>query len=322
VTETPRLRPEPTLSTRPLVVSRAGRIVRSGRTRRRLASADGYPALPPRLAHAGRDSPSSPPVFVLSAGWRSGSTALQRLIISGGAAFIWGEPYPTSRLLPRLQRIAVEVGIIDGQPDRVLSGTDLSAEMSDSWVATTNPPASAIMGGIRAMLQETYWDPLRETGFTSWGAKEVVATPEQIRLLAHAFPEAYFVCVVRKPTAAYRSFRRFVVSGVTTRPGGAVRLRWVKGPVGYAENWVRMARAFRGFEEDPRFHLFRHEDITGDPAFAERLGGLLGMQLSSEAWATRVGETRKTAPRVLERAELAVVARLCRDEAARWEYQI
>jgi Sulfotransferase family len=322
LTETPRLRPEPTLSTRPLVVSRAGRIVRSRRTRRRLASADEYPALPPRLSDDGTGGPSSPPVFVLSAGWRSGSTALQRLIISGGAAFIWGEPYPTSRLLPRLQRIAVEVGIIDGQPDRVLSGADLSAEMSDSWIATTNPPASAVMGGIRAMLQETYWDPLRETSFTSWGAKEVAATPEQIRLLAHAFPEAHFVCVVRKPTSAYRSFRRFVVSGVTTRPGGAARLRWVKGPVGYAENWVRMARAFRGFEEDPRFHLFRHEDITGDLAFAERLGGLLGIELSSAAWSIRVGETRKTAPGVLERAELAVVARLCRDEATRWEYQI
>jgi hypothetical protein len=259
---------------------------------------------------------------VLSAGWRSGSTALQRLIISSGTAYVWGEPYPTSRLLARLQRIAVEVAIVDGKPNRVLTGVDLSADMSRSWVATTNPPASSVMGGIRAMLQETYWAPLRDTGFTSWGAKEVVATSEQIQLLATVFPEAHFVCVVRDPVAAYRSFRRFVVSGVSTRPGGSTRLRWVKGPVGYAENWVRMARAFRGFQEDPRFHLFRHEDIAGDPAFAERLGGLLGMQLSSEAWATRVGETRKTTPSALERAELAVLARACRQEAAYWDYQV
>jgi hypothetical protein len=261
-------------------------------------------------------------VFVLSAGWRSGSTALQRLIISGGTAFVWGEPYPTSRLLPRLQRIAVEVGVVDGQPDRVLGGADLSAEMSHAWVAMTNPPADAVMAGIRAMLQETYWGPLRDTGFTSWGLKEVVATPEQIQLLRQVFPEAHVVCVVRDPTTAYRSFRRFVVSGVTTRPGSATRLRWVNGPVGYAENWVRSARAFRGLAGDPRVHLFRHEDIAHDPGFADRLGGLLDMKLSATAWATRVGGTRQTAPSALERAELAVLARLCRAEAAQWDYRV
>jgi hypothetical protein len=261
-------------------------------------------------------------VFVLSAGWRSGSTALQRLVISGGAAFIWGEPYPTSRLLPRLQRIAAEVEVVDGQPDRVLNGADLCREMSTSWVATTNPAASFVMQGIRAMLQETYWAPLRETDFTTWGVKEVVATPEQIRLLADLFPDAHFVCVVRNPTTAYRSFRRFVVSGVTTRPGASTRLTWVKGPGGYAENWVRMARTFRELEDDPRFHVFRHEDIAGDAGFADRLGTLLRMQLSPAAWATRISETRKAPPRLLERAELSVITRACRREAALWGYQI
>jgi hypothetical protein len=302
--------------------SRAGRVVRSGLVRRRLAAAHGYPRLPQIEPGAGSREPSTPPVFVLSAGWRSGSTALQRLIISGGTAFIWGEPYPTSRLLPRLQRIAAEVEVVDAQPDRVLSGSDLSPEMSSSWVATTNPPATFVMQGIRAMLQETYWGPLRDTGFTSWGSKEVVATPEQIRLLAEVFPDAHFVCVVRDPTAAYRSFRRFVVSGVTTRPGASTRLSWVKGPVGYGENWVRMAGAFRGFEADPRFHLFRHEEITGDPGFADRLGRLLDMRLSPGAWATRLSETPKPPPGPLERAELFVLARACRREAARWGYEI
>jgi len=322
VAEPPRARPEPALSARPLLVSRAARVVRSGQVRRRLSAAHGHPTLPEVEPGSGSREPSSPPVFVLSAGWRSGSTALQRLIISGGTAFIWGEPYPTSRLLPRLQRIAAEVEVVDGQPDRVLSGPDLSPEMSSSWVATTNPPATYVMRGIRAMLQETYWGPLRDTGFTTWGAKEVVATPEQIRLLAEVFPEAHFVCVVRHPTSAYRSFRKFVVSGVTTRPGAATRLSWVKGPVGYAENWARMAGTFRDFGVEDRFHLFRHEDIVGDPGFADRLGTLLNMRLSPEAWATKMSETPKVPPGLMERAELSVLARACRREATRWGYEI
>jgi hypothetical protein len=322
VSDAPPVRPGPELSARPLLVSRAARLLRSGLVRRRLATAQGHPRLSEPAAGAALRGPSTPPVFVLSAGWRSGSTALQRLIISGGTAFIWGEPYPTSRLLARLERIAVEVGVVDGRPDRVLSGADLIPEISSSWVATTNPPAAAVMGGIRAMLQETYWSPLRDTTFTSWGAKEVVATPDQIHLLAELFPEAHFVCVVRDPAAAYRSFRRFVVSGVTTRPGASTRLGWVTGPVGYGHNWVRMARTFREFRNDPRFQVFRHEDITGDAGFAHRLGGALDMDLSPAVWATRVGDTRKSAPSGLERAELGVLARVCRDEAAQWEYPV
>src|SRR5262245_48832244 len=33
------------------------------------------------------------PIFILSAGWRSGSTLVQRCVMSGGEAMIWGEPY-------------------------------------------------------------------------------------------------------------------------------------------------------------------------------------------------------------------------------------
>jgi hypothetical protein len=304
------------------VVTRAGRLVRSGMLRRRLATASSYGPLPGGDLAGPRRAPSAPPVFVLSAGWRSGSTAVQRLIISGGTCFVWGEPYPTSRILPRLQRMAVEVGVFDGLSDRVLAAADLRPELSSAWVATTNPPVDAVMAGARAMLEETYWGPLRSSEFCSWGIKEVVVTPEQIELLAELFPEARFVCVVRDPTAAYRSFRRFVVSGVSTRPGSATRLRWVKGPVGYAENWVRMARAFRDRQSDPRFHTFRYEDITGDATFPERLGAALDMSLDPATWATRVGGTRASRPGSWERAEVAVAGRLCRREAAEWGYAV
>ena len=33
------------------------------------------------------------PIFLLSAGWRSGSTLLQRLMMSDSRVLIWGEPY-------------------------------------------------------------------------------------------------------------------------------------------------------------------------------------------------------------------------------------
>jgi hypothetical protein len=46
------------------------------------------------------------------------------------------------------------------------------------------------------------------------------------------------------------------------------------------------------------------------------------MKLSADAWATRVGETRKHPPGVLERVELAVLTQVCREEAAQWDYPV
>src|ERR1700733_4765534 len=40
------------------------------------------------------------PVFVLAAGWRGGSTLLQRMLLKH--CLVWGEPYGSSALLERL----------------------------------------------------------------------------------------------------------------------------------------------------------------------------------------------------------------------------
>ncbi|MEQ6901066.1 sulfotransferase [Nocardioides sp. YIM 152588] len=299
--------------------SRIGRIAKSRLVRYRLARATNYPPLPTDAHQTKR--PTRPPVFVISAGWRSGSTAVQRLIVSSGEVFVWGEPFPTARLLPRLQRIAAEVGVVDGQPDRTIAPSQIGPHMSTAWIATTNPAASTIMAGIKEMLETVYWTPLQETSFTSWGIKEVVTTPEQLRLLAETFPDAHFVCIVRNPISAYRSFRKFVISGVATKPGQFAKLEWIKGPRGYSRNWIRVARAFRTYRDDPRFHIFRHEDIAGDPDFPDALGQSLGLRLDPAVWRTVVGATEKRRTTLLERAEFAIVRSQTRTEAALWDYK-
>ena len=52
-------------------------------------------------------SESSEPVFILSAGWRSGSTFLRRCLMASSDILIWGEPYRYAepiRLLARQVR--------------------------------------------------------------------------------------------------------------------------------------------------------------------------------------------------------------------------
>ena len=44
------------------------------------------------LLAQGATTVTDDPIFVLAAGWRTGSTLLQRMIIEAGA-LVWGEPY-------------------------------------------------------------------------------------------------------------------------------------------------------------------------------------------------------------------------------------
>lgn len=267
--------------------------------------------------------PGRPPVFVLSAGWRSGSTAVQRLIVSGGEAFVWGEPYPTGRLLARLTRMAAEATAADNGTERVLVPEDVDRSLSQRWIAISNPPSSAVVQGVRAMLESTYWPPVADSEFTTWGTKEVALTRMQIDTLALAFPDAHFVCVVRNPVDAYRSFRRFVVSGVTTTDSPSSPLRRVAGPRAYGQVWRDMAETFRQRQSDPRFHVYRHEDIAGQKSFPADLGRRLDMRLDPGAWSSIVG-SRASPVRVgaIERIELRILRSYLRSEARMWEYQI
>ena len=44
------------------------------------------------------------PIFVLSAGWRSGSTLVQRLLMSDHNTLVWGEVYDRSNIVQNLTK--------------------------------------------------------------------------------------------------------------------------------------------------------------------------------------------------------------------------
>lgn len=303
---------------RPLLARRLAARVRRRRALAELAHAD-LPSLLPRTTECG-DRPGRPPVFVLSNGWRSGSTAVQRLVISGGQAFVWGEPFPTTRVLARLHRIALEVGVLDEGPDRLLPADEINPGLARSWLATTNPSPEFLFDGIRDLLETTYYRSLPAGAFATWGLKEVVATPRQIDFLRALYPDAPIVCLVRDPLAAYGSFREFVVSSVVADDSPAARLRWVGGPVGFADVWTSRAAKFRTLAAEPNVHVFRYEDIAGSPDFPETLGRALDMKLDPEAWSTRIGAVTHRRLGALGRMETAIVRARTADEAEQWGY--
>jgi hypothetical protein len=302
----------------PLAVRRIAGLTRSQHLRSRLAAATALPSMTWPVSSVRK--PSRPPVFVLSAGWRSGSTAMQRLIVSGGEAFLWGEPYPTSRLIPRLERIAVESVVRDVSADRIVGGDEFDASLSRTWLATSNPEASQLMTGFRSLLETTYWGPLANTTFATWGTKEVALTAGQLEFLMTLFPEASFVCLVRDPVAAYLSFREFIVNGVAPSGRADAGLGTVAGPVGFARIWRQMAAKFRAVEHLENVFVHRYEDIDSARDFPTLLGRQLDMTLDPEAWSLRLGAATWHRGSLFAEAEASIVRRLTRSESERWGY--
>lgn len=232
----------------------------------------------------------STPVFVLGAGWRTGSTLVQRVLNSAEGVLIWGEPFSESNLVPRLASslafLDPEHGHFDG--DHAVLGPDQDLPDEDDWTALMSPPLGQLVRGYRALVEETFRVPAEQHGCDRWGVKEVVWDGDCIRLLRLLYPQARLVLLVRDPRTQWRSYRPMT----TPHPWF---YRWpgspVRGPVAFAGTWSRLVRDF--IEADASsgaVALFRYEDL-GFPGERARLAEHVGLELSESAFERRVGSS-------------------------------
>jgi hypothetical protein len=135
--------------------------------------------------------PADEPLFLLSAGWRSGSTLVQRLVNSGTACFLWGEPYSRADLVPRLADSLRP--ITDDWPRNADLLHENDGAVADRWTANLHPGAETLLDGHRALL-----------------------------------PRAKFVFLVRDPLDAYASYRSWR-SWYLRWPDDQVRTAWTYG---------------------------------------------------------------------------------------------
>jgi hypothetical protein len=146
------------------------------------------------------------PIFILSAGWRSGSTFLQRLLTSANDIFIWGEPYR-------------HAGIIDSLAGQVQAFTDewprydffidhfREPDLTQQWVANLYPSMEHFIAAHIAFFECAFARPAREQGAQRWVLKDVTLTVDHACYLRWLFPKAKFIFLYRNPYHAYRSYR-------------------------------------------------------------------------------------------------------------------
>ena len=259
----------------------------------------------------GHAAPDDEPLFLLSAGWRSGSTLVQRLVNSGADYFLWGEPYSRADLVPRLADSLRPITDAWPRPDDVLHKHDGALE--DRWTANLHPDLETLLESHRALLRTLCAPPPGSPPDSGWGFKEVRLAADHALYLNLLFPRAKFVFLVRDPLDAYASYKTWR-SWYVRWPEEQIRTAW-----SYARLWNGLAGGFLAEAATVGGIVIRYEDLVpGGPAITA-LEGLLGARLDERMLANRISGS-DDGPTHLSALERRIIARRTAPTARRLGY--
>lgn len=223
------------------------------------------------------------PIFLLSAGWRSGSTLLQRLIMSDKRVILWGEPYDECAPIQALAATC-EAFRSDWPPkDYYYDGTP-PQQLTGSWIANLFPAPESLRQAHRVFLDTLFGAPALAAGATRWGLKEVRLTIEHARYLKWLYPHARFVLLCRHPLDAYRSYCAYGRSWYNVYPH-----RPVFTPTAFGDHWRRLTEGFLADGDALGALLVRYEALLEDPALLTALDRHLDLETDHTLLTRKIG---------------------------------
>lgn len=235
---------------------------------------------------AGEDPES--PLFLLSTGWRAGSTLLQRILVTDPRLLLWGEPMGEMALVSRLtEMISHSISgrnFIEWKNQPELN----SASLAKSWIANLYPSAEDFRSALRAIFDRWLCKPARDRGFARWGFKEVrIGAPEAV-FLHWLYPQAKFLVISRHPFDCYRSLSDSGWGEVYDRYPGVV----VNSAAAFARHWNRIAVSWSQLPQTFPIRQIKYEDLVAGAIDFRALESWLGIKIEETgALSESVGKT-------------------------------
>lgn len=225
------------------------------------------------------------PIFVFSVGWRSGSTALQRLLMSSKQAIIWGEPYESEGVYQGMAEALRAAAHTPGDKNSFEKDLESVDSLADKWVATYVPPIADLVEAHRAFLLR-FLGNRPEYADLRWGMKTVRLTPEYASYFKLLFPASDIIILMRNPYDAYASFhgRRWLRRAPDD---------YVHSPQDFARHWVECAASAHAIAESTGALVLRYEDLGTDET-ARAVQQATGLDVDPSTLKRKVGSTAKT----------------------------
>jgi hypothetical protein len=225
------------------------------------------------------------PIFLLSAGWRSGSTLLQRLIMSDARVMIWGEPYDECGTIQALAE-GMKAFRADWPPGEYYYDGRPTRELTGDWIANLFPALADMRRGHRALFDRMYSEPAIRAGASRWGIKEVRLGVEHAYYLRWIYPKARFLFLYRNPLAAYRSYARHGRSWYDTFPDKPMFT-----PTAFGMHWRRLMEGYAREADKLGALLVRYEDLIGDAPPLDAIDAHLGIKMNRAVLDDKVGSS-------------------------------
>jgi hypothetical protein len=227
-----------------------------------------------RWPHVTEEKVTDTPIFILSAGWRSGSTWVQRMVMQSPQVIIWGEPYAHCSVV---QNMAEQIKPFTNEEwplKNSFIGDKKIENLHKKWIANLYPEFEYLKTTHRSFLTNLFAVTALEKGATRWGIKEVRLTVDHAFYLRWLFPMSKFIFLIRNPYDAYRSYKGL---------GKFYYDRWpdvkINTPEKFGTIWKMLAEGFVRDYAQVDGTLLKYEDLLDGKVNLSKLSDYLELDL-------------------------------------------
>ena len=263
------------------------------------------------------------PIFIFAAGWRSGSTLLQRLLNSHPRVMIWGEAYedsliyyhmaaPLRGLLKRPLNLQFLSKHLPNMPN------ELASMLTTSWIANLTPPLPNLKRAHHAYFESLFASTANDARRPQWGIKLVRGTSTLAHYFRWLYPKAKILYLFRNPYAAFKSYVNASLHSQADKWYLYYPDYPVNGVIPFMVHWRHCMNGFLESHEEVNALLINFESIINRQAL-EPLQKYLSLELDSSVLDLKV-DFRHDTTQVLTSFERRVIRFIGGEIARRYEY--